>query len=288
MSVSIVVLSGLFLVQGNGTAPRANFQDFLTAFSPGLTALTGVVTILILAWKNQSDVYKDRIEQYKGAFEQYKGAFDRNLESVKSSHDAEERSLQLLLKQKELDIKKLKTRIKRLENFYEISFSNLEKKDDVLEKLILFLTYADRRVQDGIFSQEVQKVKDYLKSHLGLVDRQMLRFEAARWLDINIDDLVNLATKYIASESSDTLTIESQGEIKQSIEQYLKRLRLMLNAGVGTESNPDFIEKTRLRCDPKYVKALVYIKDYQIGGQISHDAHEELEQCMDDLKKIIS
>lgn len=247
-----------------------------------ITTFMGVVGGLSLAWKHQSDVYKDRLEQYKTAF-------DRNSESLKNSYEAEKRSLELLLQQKESDIKNLKNRIKRMESFYAIHFEDIDKGNTILEKLKLLLRYIENRVQiqDDNLSAEVKKMQEYLETQLGLVDRQQFRFEAAKWIGDNSNFLINSTTEYIFNQRTNIPSEETKEKIKNNIEQYLKRLKTMLRRGVGTENEDDFIDKTKRVCSKEYVKALNFIKDRLTGGQLNSSAYDELQNCIDFLIDII-
>jgi hypothetical protein len=280
--VNYLNLVDLFLAQTTQPTQQTVLQAkdlLIVVIIPVLTTLIGVITGLITAWKNQSDVYKDRLEQYKTAF-------DRNLDSVGKAYEAEKRSLELLLKQKESDIENLKIRIKRMEGFYSIHFTDIDKGNTILEKLILFVKYIENRVQDKdpTLTIEVQKMQDYLESQLGLVDRQKFRFEAVDWLRYKSDFLIKQATEYILPKLSNV----SYANAEENIKKYLDRLTIMLRAGVGTEGDSSFIEKTKKECMLEYVEALRYIKDNLIGGQISTNAYEELRGSIDFLIEIIN
>ncbi|NEO18119.1 MULTISPECIES: hypothetical protein [unclassified Moorena] len=286
----------LFLGQSTQTpqavASQATQSTQYSAIVPAVTALMGVFTGLIAAWKNQSDVYKARLDQYT------KG-FDRNLDSVKKSYEAEKRALELVLKQKEFDIKHLKNRIKRMESFYAINFADIDKGTTILEKLKLLLKYIENRVRDkdDALSEEVKKMQEYLEMEIkvGLVDSQKFRFEAADWLDRQCDYLVTSVAEYILDKRTDappeevknSTDEEVKKEVKKSTEQYLKRLTIMLESGRGIESDRSFREDTKSVCSKEYVDVLIYIKDRLIGGQISHSAYKELQNCIDLLIPII-
>ncbi|NEO62192.1 MAG: hypothetical protein F6J98_17830 [Moorea sp. SIO4G2] len=268
-------------------ASQATQSTQYIAIFPVLTAVIGMFTGLIAAWKNQSDVYNNNLKQCKEAFDISLKSFEKNLDSVKKSYEAEKRALELVLKQKEFDIKNLKNRIQRMESFYAINFADIDKGNTILEKLILLLKYIENRVRDkddGL-SAEVKKMQDYLEIQLGLVDRQKFRFEAVDWLKSKYDYLVTSATEYILAQRTDA----PREEVEKSTKQYLKRLTTMLRVGSGTESDPSFIEKTKSVCSQEYVEVLIYIRDRLIGvgGQISPPAYEELQNCIDLLIAII-
>lgn len=119
---------------------------------------------------------------------------------------------------------------------------------------------------------------------MGLVERRNARFEATGWVNVNLARLSLIGAEAIAGDYPET-EVEV---ISDGVEQYLRRLRSLLNTGIRAEDSFDFIRATRLACYVPYVRALAAVLEAAKSDDLEADVVFEVRSGLIAIERIVS